>query len=54
LKVEVPVLLEPGATVEILMGRAVAIAEVRYCVHVGTAFHAGVLIQDVLGKASSY
>jgi anti-sigma factor RsiW len=54
LKVEVPLLLEPGATVEILMGRAVAIAEVRYCVKVGATFHAGVLIQDVLGKASSY
>jgi hypothetical protein len=51
MKVELARALEPGAIVEVLFKRFLAITEVRYCVQIGEVFHAGVLIQDVFPKA---
>jgi anti-sigma factor RsiW len=53
LKVEVPRLLEAGMTVEIILERSIAIAEVRYCIREGEVYHAGVSIQDVFAKSRS-
>jgi hypothetical protein len=50
-KVEVPQLLEPGTTVQIIMKRIIAIAEVRYCIRVDQRYHAGVSIQDAFTKS---
>jgi anti-sigma factor RsiW len=51
MKVEMACALEPGTIVEVLFKSFLAIAEVRYSVQIGEAFHAGVLIQDVFPKA---
>jgi hypothetical protein len=51
LKVELSQVLEPGSTIEVLFKRFVAIAEVRYSIRVGDAYHSGVLIQDVFSKS---
>jgi anti-sigma factor RsiW len=51
MKVELSHILEPGATIEVLFKRFVAIAEVRYSIQVGEVYHCGVLIQDVFTKS---
>lgn len=53
IKLEVSLLLESGTTIEILRDRSIAIAEVRYCIRAGEAYHAGVSIQDVFAKSES-
>lgn len=50
LKVEVPQFLDPGTTVQILMDASIVIAEIRYCVRAGAAYHIGVLIQDAFAR----
>jgi hypothetical protein len=51
MKVELSQVLEPGATIEVLFKRFVAIAEVRYSIRVGDGYHCGVQIQDVFTKS---
>jgi len=46
-KVRVPEYVEPGTIVQIRLRNQIALAEVRYCLSVGTEFHIGVEIQDV-------
>ena len=53
LKVEVSQLLEAGMTVQIVLERSIAIAEVRYCIRAGEAYHVGVSIQDVFTKSGT-
>jgi hypothetical protein len=52
-RIETPRLIEPGTTVEIILERAIAIAEVRHCNRVGDAYHAGVVVQDAFAKLPS-
>jgi anti-sigma factor RsiW len=51
MKLELSQVLEPGATIEVLFKRFVAIAEVRYSIRVGDVYRCGVLIQDVFSKS---
>ena len=53
LKVEVSQRLEAGMTVQIILERSIAIAEVRYCIRAGEAYYAGVSIQDVFARTGS-
>jgi hypothetical protein len=46
MRVGAPVSLEPGTTVKVRLKRTIAFGEVRYCRAVGSAYHAGVLLQN--------
>ena len=47
MKLNVPGRLLPGSFVQVYVRELFILAEVRYCVPAGEAFHAGVLIHDV-------
>jgi len=51
IKLDVPQVLEPGTTVQIVMKGIIAIAEVRYCIRANERYHAGVSIQDAFTKS---
>jgi hypothetical protein len=50
MKLRVPEALEPGTVVQIRLKDAFALAEVRYCIKVGTELHVGVRLQEFLPK----
>jgi hypothetical protein len=48
MKIYLPHLLYPGATVHVRLTRMVVVAEVRYCVQFGAAHVAGMAVLDIL------
>src|SRR5579872_3225937 len=52
LKLSVPEFVAPGAVFQILLEGLMITAEVRYCLHVGNEFHAGVAIQDIFSSGT--
>ena len=50
MKLSVSEALQPGTVVQIRLKDTFTLAEVRYCVKVGTKFHVGVRLQDVFSK----
>jgi hypothetical protein len=48
MKIYLPHLLYPGATVHVRLTRIVVVAEVRYCVQFGAGHVAGMAVHDVL------